>query len=157
MRTPRRARTRQARVWLGRRTPPRTPDGGRSRNAAPRHPRGGGARDRRRCRQPAHHQASCGLAYGGMWRRSAGPAARVPDLVALEVRVAQDLALDAGVLAFEYGPRPFPARSGVVIGQVPGPGRRVRVGSTVWIRVGPDRAEPDDGPGNGDSGGGGRP
>jgi PASTA domain len=124
--------------------------------AAPRQPRGGGARDRRRFRQPAHHQGSCGLPYGGMWRRSAGPAARVPDLVGLEVRVAQDLALDAGVLAVEHGPRPSPARSGVVIGQAPGPGRRVRVGSTVWIRVGPDRAEPDGGPGNGDGGGGGR-
>jgi beta-lactam-binding protein with PASTA domain len=86
-----------------------------------------------------------------------GPAARVPDLVGLEVRVAQDLALDAGVLAVEHGPRPSPARSGVVTGQAPGPGRRVRVGSTVWIWVGPDRSEPDDAPGNGDGGGGGRP
>jgi beta-lactam-binding protein with PASTA domain len=88
-----------------------------------------------------------------MWRRSVGPAARVPDLVGLSVRVAQDLALDAGVLAVEHGPAP--ARSGVVIGQTPGPGRRVRVGTTVWIRVGLDRAEPDDGPGDG--GGRGRP
>ena len=83
-----------------------------------------------------------------MWRRSPGPAARVPDLIGLEVRVAQDLALDAGVLAVEA--RPAVARSGVVTGQNPGPGRRVRVGSRVWIRVGP-RAEPDDGPGNGTS------
>jgi hypothetical protein len=90
--------------------------------------------------------------YCGMWRRSPGPAARVPDLIGLEVRVAQDLALDAGVLAVEA--RPAVVRSGVVTGQNPGPGRRVRVGSSVWIRVGP-RAEPDDGPGNG--GGGGRP
>jgi len=42
----------------------------------------------------------------------------------LEVRVAQDLALDAGVLAVEA--RPAVARSGVVTGQNPGPGRRVR-------------------------------
>ena len=76
----------------------------------------------------------------------------MPDLIGLEVRVAQDLALDAGVLAVEA--RPAVARSGVVTGQNPGPGRRVRVGSSVWIRVGP-RAAPDDGPGNG--GGGGRP
>ena len=40
-----------------------------------------------------------------------GPVARVPELIGLEVRVAQDLALDAGVLAVEAGPagvRPTP-------------------------------------------------
>jgi hypothetical protein len=104
-----------------------------------------------------HHRATCGLPYRGMWRRSAGPAARVPDLVGLQVRVAQDLALDAGVLAVEHDPRPAPAHSGVVTGQTPDPGRRVRVGSTVWIWIGPDRAKPDDTPGNEGGGGGGRP
>src|SRR4051794_36840165 len=109
-------------------------------------PRGGRVDDR----EPERSRG--GLHYCDMWRRSPGPAARVPDLIGLEVRVAQDLALDAGVLAVEA--RPAVARSGVVTRQNPGPGRRVRVGSSVWIRVGP-RAEPDDGPGNG--GGGGRP
>jgi hypothetical protein len=84
-----------------------------------------------------------------MWRRSPGPAARLPDLIGLEVRVAQDLALDAGMLAVVAGPRSSSAGSRVVTGQSPRPGRRVRVGSKVWIQVGPDRVEPDDGPGNG--------
>src|SRR3954466_221287 len=51
------------------------------------------------------------------------------------------------------GPR-FQVHAGVVTGQVPSAGRRVGVGR-VWIWVGRDGAEPDDGPGNG--GGGGRP
>ena len=77
-----------------------------------------------------------------MWRRSPGPAARVPELIGLEVRVAQDLALDAGVLAVEADLHRSQAHAGVVTGQVPSAGRRVGVGSRVWIWVGPDRAEP---------------
>src|SRR3954462_8932117 len=94
-----------------------------------------------------------GLPCCGMWRRSPGPAARVPELIGLEVRVAQDLALDAGVLAVEAGPDRSHVHAGVVTAQVPSAGRRVRLGGRVWIWVGPDRAGPDDGPGNGGGGG----
>lgn len=122
MRTPRRTHTPGSRTARSANTASNTGRRPVTERSASSPQRRGAAR--RRCRQPAHHQASCELPYRGVWRRSAGPAVGVPDLVGLEVRVAQDLALDAGVLAVEHGPRPSPARSGVVIGQVPGPGRR---------------------------------
>jgi len=106
----------------------------------------------RRCRQIQVAQTPWATACNAS---SSSPAARVPELIGLEVRVAQDLALDAGVLAVEADPHRSQVHAGVVTGQVPSAGRRVGVGSRVWIWVGPDRAEPDDGPGNG--GGGGRP
>ena len=88
-------------------------------------PRGGRVDDR----EPERSRG--GLHYCDMWRRSPGPAARVPDLIGLEVRVAQDLALDAGVLAVDAGPHRSHVHAGVVTGQVPSAGRRVRVGSRV--------------------------
>ena len=65
--------------------------------------------------------------------------------------------VDVGLVGVvvEADPHRSQVHAGVVTGQIPSAGRRVGVGSRVWIWVGPDRAEPDDGPGNG--GGGWRP
>jgi len=83
----------------------------------------------RRCRQIQVAQTPWATACNAS---SSSPAARVPELIGLEVRVAQDLALDAGVLAVDAGPHRSHVHAGVVTGQVPSAGRRVRVGSRVW-------------------------
>lgn len=73
----------------------------------------------------------------------------VPALVGLAMRTAQDMALDAQLLAVEAGHRTGPAAVGVVVAQSPSagcyapPGGRVRI----WVRT--DRSGPDSGDGGG--------
>jgi beta-lactam-binding protein with PASTA domain len=73
----------------------------------------------------------------------------VPKLVGLPVRVAQDVALDARLLAVDQAPGPSRTPAGVVTEQNPPAGSRLRPGSRVRIWA----TEPDDGDGNGGRGG----
>jgi beta-lactam-binding protein with PASTA domain len=73
----------------------------------------------------------------------------VPELVGLPVRVAQDVALDARLLAVDQAPAPSRTAAGVVTAQNPPPGSYLRPGSRVRIWA---AAEPDDGDGNGRGG-----
>jgi beta-lactam-binding protein with PASTA domain len=72
----------------------------------------------------------------------------VPALVGLAVRVAQDVALDALLLAVDQAPQPSHA-TGVVASQDPPPGRYLRPGSQVriWVTTDPDDGEGRDGRG----------
>lgn len=74
----------------------------------------------------------------------------VPALVGLAVRVAQDVALDAQLLAVDEAPRQAPRGTGVVTAQEPSPGCYVCPGSRVRIWV---TTDPEDGEGNGGRGG----
>jgi PASTA domain len=74
----------------------------------------------------------------------------VPELVGLPVRVAQDVALDARLLAVDQAPDPSRKGAGVVTAQNPSPGSYLRPGSRVRIWA----KEPDDGDGNGGGRGG---
>lgn len=64
----------------------------------------------------------------------------VPALVGLAVRVAQDVALDARLLAVDQAPHPSSTATGVVTAQDPPAGRYVRPGSRVriWVTTDPD-------------------
>lgn len=68
----------------------------------------------------------------------------VPPLVGLAIRAAQDVALDARLLAVDQAPGPAPRPSGVVVKQDPSPGRYLPPGSRVLIWV---TTDPDDGDG----------
>jgi beta-lactam-binding protein with PASTA domain len=74
----------------------------------------------------------------------------VPALVGLAVRVAQDVALDAKLLAVDQEPDRSHASYGVVSAQEPAPGRYLPPGSRVSIWV---TTDPDDGEGRGGRGG----
>jgi beta-lactam-binding protein with PASTA domain len=74
----------------------------------------------------------------------------VPALVGLAVRVAQDVALDARLLAVDQARGPSQKAVGVVTAQDPPPGSYLRPGSRVKIWV---RTEHDDGEDNGGRGG----
>nr|WP_281288674.1 PASTA domain-containing protein [Pseudonocardia kunmingensis] len=74
----------------------------------------------------------------------------VPALVGLAVRAAQDVALDARLLAVDEAPPHAPRGIGVVTAQEPPPGCYVPPGSRIRIWVDTD---PDDGEGNGGRGG----
>jgi beta-lactam-binding protein with PASTA domain len=72
----------------------------------------------------------------------------VPQLVGLAVRAAQDVALDAWLLAVDQAPQPsHPA--GVVTAQDPAPGCYLPPGSRVriWVTTDPDDGEGRDGRG----------
>jgi beta-lactam-binding protein with PASTA domain len=73
----------------------------------------------------------------------------VPALVGLAVRVAQDVALDALLLAVDQTPQPSHIAIGVVTAQDPPPGRYLRPGShvRVWVTTDPDDGEGRDGRG----------
>jgi beta-lactam-binding protein with PASTA domain len=73
----------------------------------------------------------------------------VPALVGLTVRSAQDVALDARLLAVDQAPRPSQPASGVVTAQDPSPGCYLRPGSRVriWVTTDPDDGDGDDGRG----------
>jgi beta-lactam-binding protein with PASTA domain len=74
----------------------------------------------------------------------------VPALVGLTVRAAQDVALDARLLAVDQAPDPVQAITAVVSAQDPPPGHYVPPGSRVRIWV---TTDPDDGEGDGGRGG----
>jgi beta-lactam-binding protein with PASTA domain len=74
----------------------------------------------------------------------------VPALVGLAVRAAQDVALDAHLLAVDQAPQPSRSAVGVVTAQDPQPGRYLSPGSHVRIWV---KTEPDDGEGRDGRGG----
>jgi hypothetical protein len=75
----------------------------------------------------------------------------VPGLVGLPVRVAQDVALDARLLAVVQAAAPSLTAAGVVTAQNPLPGSYLRPGSRVRIWA----KQPDDGDGDGNGGRGG--
>jgi beta-lactam-binding protein with PASTA domain len=74
----------------------------------------------------------------------------VPKLVGLAVRVAQDVALDAQLLAVDQAPQPSRTATGIVTAQDPPPGSYLPLGSRVRIWVSTD---PDDGDERGGRGG----
>ena len=73
----------------------------------------------------------------------------VPALVGLAVRAAQDVALDARLLAVDQAPQPMRTATGIVTAQDPPPGRYLRPGSQVriWVSTDPDDGEGRDGRG----------
>jgi beta-lactam-binding protein with PASTA domain len=75
----------------------------------------------------------------------------VPALVGLPVRAAQDVALDARLLAVDQAPQCSRSAAGVVTAQDPPPGCHLRAGGRVriWVSTDPD----DDGDGRGGRGG----
>jgi beta-lactam-binding protein with PASTA domain len=74
----------------------------------------------------------------------------VPALVGLGVRAAQDVALDAQLLAVDQAPQPLRSAAGVVTAQDPSPGCYLPPGSHVRIWV---TTDPDDGEGRNGRGG----
>ncbi|WP_185060936.1 PASTA domain-containing protein [Pseudonocardia eucalypti] len=76
----------------------------------------------------------------------------VPNLVGLGLRAAQDVALDAQLLAVDADPADHAGAAGVVAAQAPGPGCYLPPGSPVCIWVPTDRG----GPEGRDGGGGAR-
>jgi hypothetical protein len=73
----------------------------------------------------------------------------VPALVGLAVRTAQDVALDARLLAVDQAPRAAGPITGVVSAQDPPAGRWLRPGSHVRIWVTTDPDDGDEGGGRG--------
>jgi PASTA domain len=73
----------------------------------------------------------------------------VPDLVGLAVRAAQDVALDARLLAVDQAPKSLRTATGVVAAQDPPAGSYLQPGSRVriWMKTDPDDGEGRDGRG----------
>lgn len=73
----------------------------------------------------------------------------VPALVGLAVRAAQDVALDAQLLAVDQAPQPTRTATGIVTAQDPPPGCYLPPGSRVriWVSTDPDDGEGRDGRG----------